>query len=283
MKLTMITLLLLLSTAACRGQDSLLVVFWNVENFFDYRSDKRPAYWTRGRFYRKCDAVAKTMFRIAGEYGRFPDIIAMSEVENSYVPARIADATLLRKLGYRTVHYESPDWRGIDCALLYRKGPLELTGSRAVHLRDSTGAVMSTRDILVAEFSDFAVLVNHHPSKLGGKTYGRTVAMATMNMTADSLLRAGTARILSVGDFNDDVWMDGGQGTIKYNGGWEKIDGCFVFGDIAVEEHVFDDPMLMTEDRNFGGQKPSRTFLGPSYNGGVSDHLPVVFLVTFHK
>ena len=47
--------------ASAQDRDSLLVVFWNLENFFDYRSDNKPQYWTKGRFYAKCDGVAKTL------------------------------------------------------------------------------------------------------------------------------------------------------------------------------------------------------------------------------
>ena len=49
----------------------------------------------------------------------------------------------------------------------------------------------------------------------------------------------------------------------------------------AVREEVFDDPLLLVPDSAFGGLKPRRTFVGPRYQGGVSDHLPVVFIVYF--
>ena len=71
------------------------------------------------------------------------------------------------------------------------------------------------------------------------------------------------------------------RGTIKYNGGWEKIDGAFASGFAGVREEVFDDPMLLEPDAAYGGRKPRRTFTGPRYRGGVSDHLPVVFIVYF--
>ena len=90
-------------------------------------------------------------------------------------------------------------------------------------------------------------------------------------------------RTLSIGDFNEDLWTDGapGGGTIKYNGGWEKIDGGFAEGFSRVREEVFADPPLLVPDAAFGGRKPRRTFVGPRYTGGVSDHLPVVFVLYF--
>ena len=260
-------------------QDSLLVVFWNVENFFDYHSDNKPQYWTAGRFYAKCDAVAKTLLRIADRYGRLPDAVGFAEVENGYVLRQLLSATVLRKLDYRIVHYESPDHRGIDCALLCRSSTLPLRTSAPKHLLDSAGTVMPTRDILLAEFDSLAILVNHHPSQIGGKDDRRERARTRLRAVTDSLRAAGVPRTLAVGDFNQDLW--GGAGTLKYNGHWEKIDGGFAEGFSRVREEVFADPVLLEPDSACGGAKPRRTFAGPRYRGGVSDHLPVVFVVYF--
>ena len=121
------------------GRDSLLVVFWNVENFFDYHSENKPQFWTAGRFYAKCDAVAKTLLRIADRYGRLPDAVGFAEVENGFVLRQLCASSALRKLDYRIVHYESPDHRGIDCALLCRRSTLPLRGSAPKHVPDSAG------------------------------------------------------------------------------------------------------------------------------------------------
>jgi len=277
-------LLLLLGLSACalsQPRDSLLVVFWNVENFFDYHSDGKPQYWTAGRFYAKCDAVAKTLLRIADRYGRLPDAVGLAEVENGFVLRRLLSETALRKLDYRIVHYESPDHRGIDCALLCRRSTLPLRGSAPMHVPDSAGGVMPTRDILLAEFDSLAVLVNHHPSQIGGKEDRRLAARERLQALTDSLHAAGQPRTLAVGDFNQDLWNAGGAGTIKFNGRWEKIDGGFADGFRAVREEVFADPALLEADSAFGGFKPRRTFSGLRYRGGISDHLPVVFVVYF--
>lgn len=282
MKRTMITLLALaLPFVLHARRDSLSVMFWNVENFFDYRSPARPQYWTKRRFYAKCDAVAKTILRFADRYGRLPDIVGFAEVENSFVLRSLLKETLLRKLDYELLHFDSPDRRGIDCALLYRRSSLRLREGFPVHIRDSSGAVIATRDILAARFENLAVLVNHHPSKIGGKSDRRKAAFRRMEETADSLLNAGAERVLAIGDFNDGLWPENGAGTIKYNGEWEKIDGFFAFGDILVREEVFADAPLLTEDRLFGGEKPRRSFTGPRYSGGISDHLPVALFVSF--
>ena len=98
--------------------------------------------------------------------------------------------------------------------------------------------------------------------------------MARMTALMDSL----SVPVLSAGDFNDDVWHTGGPGTIKYNGAWEKIDGHFARG-LTVRERVFAAPVLSEEDRTWGGTKPRRTFSGPRYLGGVSDHYPVILWI----
>ena len=279
-------------------RDSLLVVFWNVENFFDYRSENKPPHWTRRRFYVKCEGIAKTLLLIADRYGRVPDAVGLAEVENAFVVRQLTSSTALRKLGYRVVHYDSPDHRGIDCALLCREATLPLRESAPKHVPDSAGGILPTRDILLAEFDSLAILVNHHPSQIGGKDDRRQLARARLRSLTDSLHAAGVRRTLAIGDFNEDLWgeirrsepaNDGERsrdlphssqrGTIKYNGKWEKIDGCPVLEGLTAEESVFCPPHLSEPDRGYAGTKPRRTYSGPRYKGGLSDHYPVVYRI----
>ena len=104
--------------------------------------------------------------------------------------------------------------------------------------------------------------------------------MGRMLGIADSLRSAGCRRVLAVGDFNDELWPSEGSGTLKYNGRWEKIDGHFSFGALEVDEEVFVSPLLLVPDKAFGGMKPRRCFTGPRYEGGISDHLPIVLEVS---
>jgi len=280
-------LVLALSWLSAKAQtDSLLVMFWNVENCFDWHSGNGPAGWTAGRFRKKCDAIAKTMLMVADRYGRLPDAVGLAEVENAYVVRSIADSRILSGLDYSYIHFDSPDHRGIDCALLFRRHVLRRLGAAPKHIYDSLGNVVPTRDILLSEFvsggkDTLAILVNHHPSQIGGKTDGRQRAMARLEFLTDSLNAAGVRSVVSVGDFNEDKWLDGSRGTIKYNGKWEKIDGHFATGFSLVKEDVFDNPLLTTQDKAFGGTKPLRTFSGPRYLGGVSDHYPIVVVLYF--
>ncbi len=289
----MILLLLLLALPPRVEPDSLLVMSWNVENLFDWKdggtgdSDREftPAgakHWTSKKFYSKCNGIAKTILMAGELHGRLPDAVALMEVENLYVLKQLVYGTVLRKLDYRIIHYESPDHRGIDCALLYRKSTMHPLRSAPKHIYDSLGCILPTRDILLAEFDSLAILVNHHPSKVGsGGGLRRKAAIDRMEFLCDSLEACGIRRVLCAGDFNDDLWHNGEKGTIKYNGAWEKIDGLFARGIKEVSEEVFDDPSLTVHDTAFGGMKPLRTFSGPRYLGGISDHYPLVITVYF--
>jgi endonuclease/exonuclease/phosphatase family metal-dependent hydrolase len=283
------------------------VMFWNLENFFDYRNDstsvsdaefssRGPKRWTRKRFNAKCNAVAKTILWAGGKKGGLPDVVGFAEVENGFVLRRLLQGTALRKTDYTMVHYDSPDPRGIDVALLYRRSRLKLLDARPCHLYEADSSVMATRDILMAHFTgpggDLAVLVNHHPSKYGGAASEprRKRAVDRLAALADSLLNTGVVRVVATGDFNDTPDAEAysqlplknlalpfhrrGEGTIKYDGRWELIDLFFV-SDSLVQSRmsILRVPFLLKDDG--AGQKPLRTYSGPRYLGGVSDHCPV--------
>ena len=297
-------------------RDSLLVVFWNVENFFDYvdggtgESDREfssmgARHWTKKRFYAKCDAVAKTVFWLADRYGRMPDVIGLAEVENRGVLTRMLSNTLLRKYDYGIVHRQSGDRRGIDVALLYRKSVMDtLSTSFVTPLYE--GKNMTTRDILHAKMrlSDGYIvdfMVNHHPSKFGGEDESRdrrNAAMETLRHLSDSLK---SDHMVVMGDFNDTPdaeqfrMLDGilvnkaeslyqrREGTIRYEGKWELIDMFMTSRSLATESRmeIVRVPFLMTYEKKHPGEKPLRTYVGPRYTGGVSDHCPIVLRVHF--
>ena len=153
---------LLLWLLVAPGADTLQVMFWNVENFFDWRNDSTTVsdvafsaagerHWTRKRFQAKANAFAKALFWVEAETGRLPDIIGLEEVENAFVLRQVLQKTALRKLDYKYVHYDSPDRRGIDVALLYRSSRQELLDSKPCHLF-AADTVMATRDILLCVF-----------------------------------------------------------------------------------------------------------------------------------
>ena len=121
------------------GGPDFLCMFWNVENLFE----------ARPHFGDKCNGIAKTIMLAGDEFGAVPDVVGLAEVENRQVVQKMVTRTALRKLDYSIVHYDSPDHRGIDCALLYRRSRFRVLHSKPCHLTDSSGRLLPTRDILL--------------------------------------------------------------------------------------------------------------------------------------
>ena len=317
--LTMVILLPLVLFGQQDDRGKLLIMFWNMENFFDWKDDgtgdsdndfssggKRR--WTMSRFYRKGDLAAKAILWIADKYGQVPDVIGLCEVENRGVLYKWLGNSALRKYGYGVLHYDSSDKRGIDVALLYRKSVFDYVSSSVVVPSDK-GEKMRTRDILQAclkssyNGKEYHFIVNHHPSKFGGGKYSdsrRYVVMESLKSVCDSLISSDdSARVIVMGDFNDipsagqfkmlDELLDNksaglyrcGKGTIRFRGKWDLIDMFFTDKSTSFVSSmdIVQIPFLMVWDNTFAGFKPMRTYSGPRYIGGVSDHCPVVLTV----
>ena len=300
------------------GQDSLVVMFWNVENFFDHvdqgtgESDKEfssfgARHWTKRKFQTKCDDIAKSVLWIGDEYGRMPDVVGLAEVENRWVLWKLLNNTLLRKYDYKMVHFDSGDRRGIDVALLYRESVFSML-SYSLTVPVAGGERMSTRDMLQVCLEDLMgqkinMIVCHHPSKYGGveeSSSRRNAAMEALRGLCDSLEIADSGvPVVAMGDFNDtpdgeqfsllegalvnmaDGLFTEGYGTIRYQGVWELIDMFLVSEELAVgsEMEILQIPFLMTYEKKYPGMKPLRTYSGPRYVGGVSDHCPIVLCI----
>ena len=309
-------LLMLLSAVGLNvmAQDSgqMLVMFWNLENFFDWTdqgtgesdaefSSAGKRHWTRKRFYSKCDAIAKTIFHIGDLYGKLPDVMGFAEIENRGVLEKLCSSTLLRKCGYRIVHFDSSDRRGIDVAFLYRTTCSSLL-STYLKTPETDGNKLQTRDMLHVSLKDlqtdeiYDYIVCHHPSKFGGEESSRPKRLAAMTALKEMCDSLSNRNLIVMGDFNDvpsaaqfdmldsslvnksDSLHAAGRGTIRYEGKWDLIDMFLVSSNI--EGHSVMDipevPFLMTRESRHAGEKPLRTYSGPRYLGGVSDHLPVV-------
>lgn len=313
-RLVILVVIFLISDYSVYCQDSLSVVFWNLENFFDYvdggtgESDREfssmgSRHWTKKRFYAKCDAVAKSILWMGDRYGRMPDLIGLAEIENKGVLTKMLRSTALRKYDYEIVYHESGDRRGIDVAILYRRSSMKLE-SMSVKVPEYEGSRLATRDILHAEMCladscrlDF--IVNHHPSKYGGEKESmgrREAAMKALKELADSL---GNENMIAMGDFNDTPdaasfeiidgtlmnlgrkYHERGEGTIRYEGKWDLIDMFMVSPglDGRTDMEICRIPFLMTWERKHPGEKPLRTYSGPRYIGGVSDHCPIILKI----
>jgi hypothetical protein len=317
MKRLILVLLVCAAGVCVRAQekDSLLVMFWNLENFFDWRdqgigesdsefSSRGSRSWTKSRFYSKCNAISKSVFWLSDKYGKMPDAFGVCEIENKVVLKRLLSSTLLRKYDYDIIHFESMDRRGIDVALMYRKSSLSpLSTSLKTPLYN--GEKLRTRDMLHVQMKSIVsgdtldFIVCHHPSKYGGADVSqgrRYSAMESLYELCDSI---GSNKQIVMGDFNDvpsadqfekvsDILInkaenlyEQGEGTIRYKGKWDMIDMFMVsplFDGYSTMEIEYI-PFLMVYDKSYPGEKPLRTYSGPKYLGGVSDHCPIILKI----
>jgi len=327
---------------ALMGQtDSLYrVAFYNVENLFHPSDDSLTAdeaftptgsyHWSHAKYYRKISNVAKVL--IAMGRGHPPAVVGLAEIECEQVLKDLCYHSPLRKFGYRYVHHDSPDRRGVDVALLYRDSLVSVARERKLPVRFPFDTLARTRDLLYVclrfpEGDSLHVTVNHWTSRYGGNAATvpkRNVCADVARACVDSVLAVdSSANILLMGDFNDyptDESMerhlrarryspDNGDDTLfnlmyafekepnmgshKHEDFWGCLDQMVVsralmFGTsgmcvVGRRAHVFRDDFLLVPDEKYGGVKNYRTFLGPRYVGGFSDHLPVFMEVSLQK
>ena len=286
------------------AQDYFSIMAWNVENLFDTQHDegKRDEEflpegdhrWTRYRFFKKLKEIGKTI--VAVDSMKPVEVIGLCEVENDSVLICITERTPLRQLGYQYVMTHSADERGIDVALLY--APLRFHLIAHESLRTPTR--QPVRDVLHATGSipsgdTLDIYLLHLPSKLGGaqaETHRKAVVNQILTHT-DSVSNARQhPNIIVMGDFNDefsgkrmqpfqkrgfvDVIARQKPGTYKYQGQWSILDHILVKSPrLHYSAGISALPFLLEPDKTHQGQKPFRTYLGPRYNGGISDHLPI--------
>ena len=201
------------------------LAFYNLENLFDTINDitkfdeKSPIMEmksNRGLVYvKKIQNMARVIADIGLDVtGNTPAIIGVCEVENRQVLVDIVnDASLLAK-DYGIIHYESPDARGIDVALLYQKSlftPVnhEVYGVKIYDI--NTRKRKQTRDQLLVsgdlEGERIHIIVNHWPSRSGGEarsSSNRIAAAKVSKYVKDSLqVKDPYAKVFIMGDFND--------------------------------------------------------------------------------
>ncbi len=204
----------------------LTVAFYNLENLFDTVNDTRkfderspimemPAELRPEAYRKKLHNMASVLAKIGTDVTKnLPAIIGISEVENQKVVEDLVNQPELIDKHYGIIHYDSPDERGIDVALIYRKDVFRLISSspHSVYLYDYEHKKQDyTRDqLLVTGFLDgekMHFIVNHWPSRSGGEAAsesGRLAAAAVNKGIIDSIQAVDPyAKIMTMGDFND--------------------------------------------------------------------------------
>ncbi|MCF7566963.1 endonuclease/exonuclease/phosphatase family protein [Sabulilitoribacter arenilitoris] len=201
------------------------IAFYNLENLFDTINDPNKfdefspimeIKKNRAEAYKK---KVKNMSRVIADIGfeptkNTPAIIGVSEVENREVLEDVVNDSLLRHKNYGIVHFDSPDTRGIDVALLYQKKiftPLNTSTHGLKIYDDQNQKRIYTRDQLLVsgklEDDLVHIIVNHWPSRRGGEARSRPkrIAAAKLNKRIiDSLQSIDPyAKIFIMGDLND--------------------------------------------------------------------------------
>jgi len=319
------------------------IAFYNLENLFDtindvtkndeaspimeLKSNKSKVYWD------KIDKLSSTIAKIGlNKTNTSPAIIGVSEVENLNVLEDLIASQHLAKNNYGIIHYDSPDKRGIDVALLYQKkyfnpiyheafNPNIYQKNRKVYTRDQ---------LLVSGYLDdelIHLIVNHWPSRRGGEAasrpYREKAAYQNTQIIAQIRTQDANAKILVMGDFNDDPTNSSlkkvlqtkskkaeinkgdlynpyedlfrrGYNTLKYRDKINLFDMIF-----------FTSPLLDKGEKDFSTYKmykakvfnkrflttkkgkykgyPFRSFSNGRYTGGYSDHYPVYMYLIKEK
>lgn len=306
---------------------SITVMFYNVENLFDIINNQgerdieftpgSEKKWDSERYQKKLDDISKVISSV--NTIELPEIIGLCEIENRSVLDDLVKTTVLHDGNYEIAHFESPDYRGIDCALLFRPDEFRVVSKSSVHVSFPDDPEYSTRDILYVKGKtlnneEFHIFVNHWPSRIGGleeTEIKRVVVAGILKSKADSVIQQNPeANILIMGDMNDEPSNKSlsevlgaknpetgdapmvnlmfpqhveKKGSYNYRGNWNMLDNIVISGSLLDNTgfrcterkgYVFSEPWMEYKAEN-GTVSPNRTYGGPNYYGGVSDHFPV--------
>jgi len=295
------------------------IAFYNVENLFDTLDDPNgrdeeflpsaKKEWSMERYDKKLNQLAQVF-----EEMNFPTVIGLCEVENEGVMKDLAKKTVMKKTGYETVHIESPDYRGIDVGLMYKKKCFKVLEESVIRIDFPKEIVedYTTRDVLIVKGllhgkDEVYFFVNHWPSRRGGLKASSPkreyVAAQVRKKVEEIYAENANANIILMGDFNDEpdnksineVLIKGnildnamtemdenGEGTYNYRGNWNMIDQFIVSKNVdnkdsnlhILNANILREDYLYYKDKKYG-KTPTRTYGGSRYYGGYSDHLPI--------
>ncbi|MDC6366383.1 MULTISPECIES: endonuclease [Flavobacteriaceae] len=298
------------------------IAFYNLENFFDTKDDPHTLdddftpdgfkKWNESKFRRKVKKIGKTISRIGlEETKKLPILVGLAEVENKIVIQKLLKSKSLRNEDYGFVHFDSPDERGIDTALIFHKKHFAVLESETIPLliENEDGVRDFTRDILYVKGKLHQevvhVFVNHWPSRRDGAeetSYKRIKAAQTI-LQKLQVVGEDSLNCIIMGDFNDDPNSSSIQslmatgafinpmqkllspvsGSANYKGIWSLFDQILIshsFLNYEKGTHSFRkaevfSPRFLKEWKGRYKGNPFRTFAGKKYLGGYSDHFPV--------
>ncbi|MEL6917332.1 MAG: endonuclease/exonuclease/phosphatase family protein, partial [Bacteroidota bacterium] len=231
------------------------IAFYNVENLFDttndsliFDDDRTPEgkdQWTPKRYRKKVEHISKVLSEIGMEHTQTsPEIIGLCEVENIKVLEDLVSHPYLSNKGYGIVHFDSPDERGIDVALLYKKAiflPTSFKSHRLLLFNDE-GERDYTRDQLVVrgllDDEQIHFIINHWPSRSGGEARSKPNRLAAAKLNKriiDSLQKhEDSPKIISMGDLNDDPTDDSLKKVLQTKGEKEGLEESELYNPILI-------------------------------------------------
>ena len=256
LKYYFLSFLFIVFSTACSQQEKpykiQTIAFYNLENLFDFEDDpltfdddRTPEgkdHWTEEIYLAKLKNMATVISEIgASVSGTVPTIIGVCEIENRRVLEDLINQDPLLKSDYGIIQFDSPDRRGIDVALLYRKKLFIPTQYSAHELflydNDEPSKRIFTRDqLLVSGMLDgekIHFIINHWPSRRGGETKSRPKRIKAAKLTkhlSDSLfVEDPYSKIIIMGDFNDDPTSPSIKKHLKASGKIKGLDIKEVF------------------------------------------------------
>lgn len=260
------------------------VAFYNMENLFDTIHDEGKndydflpdgSYkWTSMKYKAKLKNMAHVLSKLGGKRlaGIGPSVIGVAEIENHRVLDDLIAQEAIKDRGYKYVHYEGIDARGIDCALLYNPMFFTPVESKLVPYIKEEGDKYKTRGFLVVAGmlagEEVTFIVNHWPSRAAVSAV-RERAGVQVRAIKDSLMAENpNVKVIIMGDFNDDPnnksitdalgakhtkknlkdtdlfnpwWktlMKDGIGTLMYRDAWNLFDQIIVSGNLVGDDRT---------------------------------------------
>lgn len=265
-----ILILLMAAPAVFAGKPgrSYVIGFYNLENLFDtYHDEGKNDYeylpdganqWTDVKYNKKLHNMASVIRAMADENKAFHSILGVSEIENRHVLEDLVSQPEIAGANFQIVHYDGPDRRGVDVALLYRPEHFQVIESQSIPftlegtsidfgMTDDEKDYFRTRDILMVrgllDGEMFAFFVAHLPSRLGGKSGalrdrgGEIIYRRSMELMQEF----PGIKIVAMGDMNDNPTD---PSMTKYVNAKEKI------GEVGPEN--FFSPFLSMYKAGFG-------------------------------
>lgn len=303
-----------------QAQRSDVVLFYNVENLFDTINNPQKAdedflpladrEWNSEKYQTKISRIADIIANAAS--ADLPTLVGFAEVENRSVVEDIAHSEAIASANYEVCHFDSPDERGIDVAMLYRPDRFKLKGCRAIRVATQN----PSRDMLTlwGEISgrETFIALLHWPSRIGGVKFTeneRRTSARQLRSVIDSVHRANPhTQIIVMGDMNDNpnnksiredlrarhnprlaselynpfVRGRTHRGSSVYDGRWNMYDNIVVSQNIPLRPISRKNKGGILKNRDLLDQRgrPLPTYRSTEYLGGVSDHLPIYIIIS---